>query len=182
MSEGAGVVFLEEREHAIRRGVHIYAEIAGVSSLQDNADLVCPQPCGLVGSECMRRALSEASMNPEDVGYVAGHSSSTVKGDAAEANALKEVFGSAIQNIPVTSFKGALGDLMGAAGAVDVICALKGLQYGLIPATLNTTDVCEEAEGIDIVCGKTREKDVRSALAYSVGLGCTHTSIILTKG
>lgn len=179
MSEGAGVLILEERECAVSRGAHIYGEISGFCSLQDNYSMLSSDPEGGVGSRCVLQALSSAALNPEDVGHINAHGSSTRKGDVAEIAVFKKAFGPHVNAIPITSNKAALGHLLGAAGAVELIFAIKGLQDGVVPATINTTRLCSEAQGLRIVCGHAQDVKARAVLAHSVGLGSVQTSIIV---
>lgn len=181
MSEGAGVLILEERELALKRGAKIYGEIAGFCSLNDHYNMFSSDPQGGVGARCMLQALRNARVNCEDVGHIKAHGSSTRKGDVAEIAAFKKAFGPCIKTIPITSHKAVLGHLMGAAGAVELIFSIKGLQDGIVPATINTSRLCEEARDLRIVCGQSESVKTNVVLAHSVGLGSVHTSVVIKR-
>ncbi|PHS79079.1 MAG: beta-ketoacyl-[acyl-carrier-protein] synthase II [Rhodospirillaceae bacterium] len=177
MGEGAGVVVLEELEHAKARGAKIYAEIVGYGMSGDAYHITAPSPTGDGAFRCMNSALKRAGMNPEDIDYVNAHGTSTMA-DVIELGSVKRVFGSAVDNISMSSTKSATGHLLGAAGAIEAIFSILAIKNGIVPPTLNL-DNPDEGCDIDLVPKVAKERPVRAALSNSFGFGGTNASIIL---
>ena len=177
MGEGAGVVVLEELEHAKARGAKIYAEVVGYGLTGDAYHITAPTPDGDGAFRCMTAAMKRAGMNPEDIDYVNAHGTSTMA-DVIELGAVKRVFGSAVDNISMSSTKSAIGHLLGAAGAVEAIFSILAVKNGVVPPTLNL-DNPDEGCDIDLVPHQAKERTVRAALSNSFGFGGTNASLIV---
>lgn len=178
MGEGAGVVVVEELEHAKKRGAKIYGEIAGYGMTADAYDMVAPLPNHEQAQRSMRIALQKAGLNVEDVGYVNAHGTSTPVGDVAEVRAVKAVLGDHARRIPVSSTKSMTGHLLGAAGVVETIVCVKAIETGLIPPTINLDHPGEECD-LDFVPHKAREAKVRVALNNSFGFGGHNVTVVV---
>jgi 3-oxoacyl-[acyl-carrier-protein] synthase II len=171
MGEGAGVLVLEELEHAKRRGANIHAEIVGYGLTADAHHMTSPLPNHEQAQRSMRMAMNRAGINPEDVDYVNAHGTSTPVGDEAEIRAVKAVFGDHAKNgLLVSSTKSMMGHLLGAAGAVESIICTLAIKHGLVPPTINLDNPDEGLE-VDLVPHKAREKKIRVALNNSFGFG-----------
>jgi beta-ketoacyl-acyl-carrier-protein synthase II len=180
LGEGAGMVVLEEYEHAKARGVEMYAEVLGFASTNDAFHPIAPRPDGSGSAKAVRNALKDAGVEPDDVGHVQAHAASTPVGDVAEANAIKEVFGDRATGIPVTSIKGAIGHCMGAAGSIESVMAILSMANQTIPPTLNYTTPDEEI-GLDIVHGEARTADFAVSTKHSFGLGGQNACLVLGR-
>lgn len=178
MGEGAGVVVLEEYEHAKKRGAKIYGEIAGYGLSGDGYHVTAPAPDSRGSKHAMRMALKNGGMNVEDVGYINAHGTSTPAGDILEVNAVKDVFGPYATKVSMSSTKSSIGHLLGAAGAVEAIFCLKALQEGIMPPTLNLEDPIEGAEDMDLVVLKAKERKLTAVMSNSFGFGGTNASVI----
>lgn len=179
IGEGAGVVILEEYEHAKKRGAKIYAEVIGYGLSGDAYHITSPREDGDGGFRAMQAALKRAGLNPGDVDYINAHGTSTPLGDGIECGAVKRLFGSAIENVMMSSTKSAIGHLLGAAGAVEAIYSIKAIETGVIPPTLNLENVSESCAGVDLVPKVAKEKKVKVALSNSFGFGGTNASVIM---
>lgn len=179
IAEGSGVVVLEEYEHAKKRGAKIYAEIIGYGMSGDAYHITSPAENGDGGFRAMTAAMKNAGINLEDIGYINAHGTSTPVGDGIECTAVKRLFGSALDNISMSSTKSAIGHLLGAAGAVEAIYAIMALKTGILPPTLNLENVSEPCRGIDLVPNVAKEKKVNIALSNSFGFGGTNASLIM---
>lgn len=179
IAEGAGIVVLEEYEHAKKRGAKIYAEIVGYGMSGDAYHMTSPAPDGNGGFRAMKAALRNAKLNPEDIDYINAHGTSTPMGDGIEASAVKRLFEGHLDKISMSSTKSAIGHLLGAAGAVEAIYCVQAMQTGILPPTLNLENPSEEAAGLDLVPLKAKEKKVTTVLSNSFGFGGTNASIIL---
>lgn len=179
MGEGAGVVVLEELEHAQKRGARIYCELVGYGNTADASHMTSPAPHGEGAARCMRMALRAAGMNPSDIGYVNAHGTSTSQGDICETEAIKTVFGDHARTLPVSSTKGATGHMLGAAGAVEMAICAKVIQTGIIPPTLNL-DNPDPACDLDYVPHTAREAKVDAIINNSFGFG-GHNSCLVAK-
>jgi len=180
MGEGAGVVALEELEHAQARGAHIYAEIVGYGNTADAYHLTSPSPGGEGAARCMRVALRSAGLKPEDISYINAHGTSTPAGDIAETQAIKSVFGEHAKKIAVSSTKGATGHMLGAAGAVEMAICVKALEENLVPPTLNLDHPDPECD-LDYVPGQARKMEVNAVVNNSFGFGGHNATIIAQK-
>lgn len=180
MGEGAGVLVLESKEHALARGAHIYAELAGYGSTSDAYHITSPAPGGAGAARAMRLAIKDAEANPEDVDYINAHGTSTGPNDAAETAAIKTVFGSHASQLAISSTKSMTGHLMGAAGAIEaIICALS-IERGTIPPTTNYGEPDPDCD-LDYVPNIARTKEVDMAISNSLGFGGHNATIVLKK-
>ena len=181
MGEGAGVVVLEEYEHARARGAKIYAELIGYGMSGDAYHITAPDPEGGGAFRAMQAALKRSGLDAGDIDYINAHGTSTPKGDIVELEAVKRLFGSHANQLSMSSTKSAIGHLLGAAGAVEAIFTVLALKNGVVPPTLNLDDPDDEAAGIDLVPKTARERPVRSALSNAFGFGGVNTSLIFTE-
>jgi 3-oxoacyl-[acyl-carrier-protein] synthase II len=179
MGEGAGIVILEELEHAKKRGAKIYCEVTGYGLSGDAYHVTSPPADGNGGYRAMRAALKRAGLNPEDVDYINAHGTSTPVGDEIELGAVKRLFGDAAYNLSMSSTKSAIGHLLGAAGAVEAIFAIKALESGIVPPTINLENPSAGCD-IDLVPLEAKERRVRTALSNSFGFGGTNASLIVS--
>jgi len=180
MGEGAGVLVLEELEHAKARGARIYAELAGYGNTADAHHLTAPSPGGEGATRCMRMALRNAGLNPEDVSYINAHGTSTPQGDIAETEAVKTVFGAHSRKVAVSSTKGATGHMLGAAGAVEMIVCTKAIQTDTVPPTINY-EVPDPDCDLDYVPNTARSMKVNAVVNNSFGFGGHNASLIARK-
>jgi len=179
MGEGAGLLVLEELEHAKKRGAKIYCEIAGYGNTADAHHLTAPSPGGEGAARCMKMALRSGGLNLEDISYINAHGTSTPQGDVCETQAIKTVFGDYAKKLAVSSTKGATGHMLGAAGAVEMaICAL-AIKHGIVPPTINYTTPDPECD-LDYVPNTARELTVNAIVNNSFGFG-GHNSTISAK-
>lgn len=179
IAEGAGIVVLEEYEHAKKRGAKIYGEITGYGLSGDAYHITSPAENGDGGFRAMQAALKRAGVNPEDIGYINAHGTSTPLGDGIECGAVKRLFAGALDSVSMSSTKSAIGHLLGAAGAVEAIYSLKALGTGVLPPTLNLENVSENCTGIDLVPNTAKEKSIKCVLSNSFGFGGTNASIVM---
>ena len=179
MGEGAGVVVLEELEHAKARGAKIYCELAGYGNTADANHMTAPAPEGEGAARCMKMALKSAGLKPEDISYINAHGTSTPQGDLAETQAIKSVFGEHARKLVISSTKGALGHMLGAAGGVETIICAKAIQIGMVPPTINLDNPDPECD-LDYVPHKARTMPVNAILNNSFGFG-GHNATVLAK-
>jgi 3-oxoacyl-[acyl-carrier-protein] synthase II len=170
LSEGAGIVVLEELEHAKKRGARIYAELLGCGSTADAYHITAPPPDGAGAAHAMRIALRDAKVDPQDVQYVNAHGTSTELGDVAETKAIKNVFGEHARRLMISSTKSMLGHLLGASGGVELIATILTLRYGVVHPTINLDHPGPECD-LDYVPKTAREVRVRRAISNSFGFG-----------
>ena len=179
MGEGAGIVVLEELEHAKARGAKIYGEIKGYGMSGDAHHITAPAEDGDGGFRAMHAALKRAGLAPSDIDYVNAHGTSTPLGDLIEAKAVARLLGDAAANVSISSTKSATGHLLGAAGAIEAIYAIKTVQTGDLPPTLNLNDPEDQVADFDLVPLKSRHRKVRNAMSNSFGFGGTNASLIM---
>ncbi len=181
IAEGSGVVVLEEYEHAKKRGAKIYAEVIGYGLSGDAYHITSPAENGDGGYRAMKAALASAKLNPEDIGYINAHGTSTPVGDGIECTAVKRLFGNALNTVSMSSTKSAIGHLLGAAGAVEAIYSIMALRDQKLPPTLNLENVSEPCKGIDLVPKVAKDKTFDIALSNSFGFGGTNASVIMKR-
>ena len=180
LSEGAAVVILEEREHALARKVRIYGELVGYGATADAYHITSPSPEGEGNARAMQMALDEAGLHPEQIDYINAHGTSTQPNDREETAAIKKVFGEHAHKLMVSSTKSMSGHLLGAAGAFEAIACLLALREGCIPPTINYTTP-DPALDLDYVPNKSRAKQIRAALSNSMGFGGHNASLVFVK-
>ncbi len=181
MGEGAGVVVLEEYEHAKARGARIYAEVVGYGLSGDAYHVTAPHPEGSGAFRSMQMALKKAGMNPSDIDYINAHGTSTPMGDELELGAVRRLFGEAISTVSMSSTKSAIGHLLGGAGAVESIFCMLALRDQIVPPTLNLDNPSESCIGVDLVPWTAKERKVDAVLNNSFGFGGTNASLVMRK-
>ncbi len=180
MGEGAGVIVLEELAHAKKRGAKIYCEIVGYGNTADAYHLTAPSPDGEGAARCMKMAMHQSGLKPEDVSYINAHGTSTPQGDVCETEAIKKVFGARAKKLAVSSTKGATGHMLGAAGAVEMtVCAL-AIKHGIAPPTINYQTPDPECD-LDYVPNTAREMKIHAIINNSFGFGGHNASIAAKK-
>jgi 3-oxoacyl-[acyl-carrier-protein] synthase II len=180
MSEGAGIVVLEEYEHAKARGTHIYAEITGYGMTGDAYHMTAPDPEGIGAALCMKACIDDAGIKPQDVDYINAHGTSTDLNDKVETKAIKDIFGKYAYKLPVSSIKSMIGHLLGAAGGVECIATALTIDTGIIPPTTNYEYPDPECD-LDYVPNKARKANVKIAISNSFGFGGHNSTICLKK-
>ena len=180
MGEGSGILVLEELEHAKKRNAKIYAEVIGFGSTSDAYHITSPCPDGEGGANAMIRAIKDAKIRSEDIDYINAHGTSTHLNDLTETMAIKTAFGEASKKIMISSTKGNVGHLLGAAGAVEAIFCVKAMENGLVPPTINYKEKDEECD-LDIVPNESRKAKLNIVMSNSLGFGGHNASIILKK-
>ena len=180
MGEGAGVVVLEELEHAKSRGARIYCELVGYGNTADANHMTSPSPQGEGAARCMRMALRNAGLNPGDITYINAHGTSTPQGDVCETQAIKTVFGDHARKVAVSSTKGATGHMLGAAGAVEMAICIKAIEAQVVPPTINLSKPDPECD-LDYVPHTAREMKVDAIVNNSFGFGGHNASTISRK-
>jgi 3-oxoacyl-[acyl-carrier-protein] synthase II len=180
IAEGAGLLFMEELEHAKKRGATIYAEILGYGASADAYHLTQPAPEGEGAQRAMRSALADAKLNPEQIDYINAHGTSTPVGDVLEIQAIRHVFGAA-QKLWVSSTKSMTGHLLGAAGGLEAVFSVLALHEGVVPPTINLDDPDPEVAGMDLVPHESRPRALDYVLSNSFGFGGTNASLIFRK-
>jgi len=181
MGEGAGLVVLEALEHAQKRGAKIYGEIVGYGMSGDAYHMTAPSEDGDGAYRSMKMALARAQINPEDVGYINAHGTSTPLGDLVELKAVKRLFGNAAHTVSMSSTKSSIGHLLGAAGGVEAIFSILAMRDGILPPTLNLHSPDPECAGMDLVPLKAKEKKIDYALSNSFGFGGTNASLVFKR-
>ena len=178
MGEGAGVIILEEYEHAKKRGAKIYCELAGYGLTADAYHMSAPLPGGEGASRCMGMAMKHAKVNPGDVDYINAHGTSTPVGDICETKAVKHAFGEHAKGLLVSSTKSMTGHLLGAAGAVEMAASVLAMRDGIVPPTINLDNPDPECD-LDYVPHRAREKKVKVAISNSFGFGGHNSSVVI---
>lgn len=178
MGEGAGIVILEELEHAKARGAQILGEIVGYGLSGDAYHVTAPAPDGDGAYRCMAAALKRSGLSASDIDYVNAHGTSTPLGDELELGAVKRLFGNALGTMSMSSTKSSIGHLLGAAGAVESIFCLMAIRDQVVPPTLNLDNPSENCLGVDLVPHQAKERPVKAALSNSFGFGGTNASVI----
>ena len=184
MGEGAGILILEELEHAKARGAKIYAEMIGAGMSADAYHITATHPEGLGAKLVMERALKDAGIKPEDVDYINVHGTSTHVGDISEAKAIKEVFGDAAYKLNISSTKSMTGHLLGAAGAVEAMISILAVKNDIVPPTINHADDDQDPEidyNLNFTFNKAQQRTVRVALSNTFGFGGHNASVIFKK-
>ncbi len=180
IGEGAGVVILEELEHAKARGATIYAELTGYGSTADAYRMTDPHPSGKGAIRCMANALTDANLNPTDIGYINAHGTSTAANDAMETNAIKSLFGESARKVPVSSTKSMLGHLIAAAGVVELVTAVMAIRNGVLPPTTNYATP-DPACDLDYIPNVAREVRVDHVLSNSFGFGGQNVALAVSR-
>lgn len=180
LSDGAGVLVLEEYEHAKARGAEIYAELIGYGMSGDAYHMTAPSKDGAGAARCMRNALKNAGVNPEQVDYINAHGTSTPAGDVAETQAVKGVFGDGAKGVAMSSTKSMIGHLLGAAGGVEAVFSVLAIHEQIAPPTINLDNPDPECD-LDYVPHTAREMEINVALSNSFGFGGTNGTLIFQK-
>jgi 3-oxoacyl-[acyl-carrier-protein] synthase II len=180
MGEGAGMVILEELEHAKQRGAKIYGEVVGYGMSGDAHHVTSPPADGNGGFRAMQSAMKRSGLNFEDIDYINAHGTSTPVGDEIELRSVKRLFGDAAYKLTMSSTKSAIGHLLGAAGAVEAIFSIKAMETGIAPPTINLDDPSDGCD-IDLAANAARERKIDAVLSNSFGFGGTNASLVLTK-
>ena len=180
MGEGAGVIVLEELEHAKKRNAKIYAEVIGYGASSDAYHITSPCPDGEGGARAIERAIIDANIESKDIDYINAHGTSTHLNDLTETLAIKQVFKENSKNVMISSSKGNIGHLLGAAGAVEAIISIKAIEQSFVPPTINYKEKDEECD-LDIVPNEGRKKELNIVMSNSLGFGGHNASIILKK-
>ncbi len=178
LAEGAGILVIEELEHAKKRGARIYAELLGTGNTSDAHNITAPHPEGVGAARAMQLALKDARLNPSDIDYVNAHGTSTELGDAAETLALKRVFGVNAKKLAISSTKSMIGHLLGASGGVELIATVMSIKDGVVHPTINL-DTPDPACDLDYVPKNARKMPVRYALSNSFGFGGHNASLVV---
>lgn len=181
MGEGAGIVVLEEYEHAKKRGARIYAEVIGYGMSGDAHHITAPAEDGNGAFRCMQAAFRRAGISPEDIDYINAHGTSTPLGDEIELGVVKRLFGDAARKISMSSTKSSIGHLLGAAGAAEAIFSILAIETGVVPPTLNLDNPSDGCDDVDLVPHVAKQRPVRAALSNSFGFGGTNASLIFAK-
>jgi len=179
-AEGAGILVLEEYEHARRRGARIYAELVGYGATADANHVTAPAPEGEGGQRAMRMALRDAGLEPGRIGYVNTHGTSTPQGDVAECQAIRKVFGDAASKVSISSTKSMTGHMLGAAGGAESVFSVMTLHTGVIPPTINVEEQDPEC-ALDVTPNVAREKRVEAVLTNSFGFGGTNAVLCFKR-
>jgi len=181
IAEGAGVLVLEELDHARKRGATILAELCGYGATADANHITLPAPGGAGGARAARRALEKAGMAPTDIDHVSAHATSTPEGDPAELEGFRTVFGDHAAQVSITATKGAIGHTLGAAGGIGAIAAIQAMREGRIPPTLNLVDPAPEAAGLDLTPLAAKSRDVRATLVNAFGFGGQNAALVFRR-
>jgi 3-oxoacyl-[acyl-carrier-protein] synthase II len=179
MGEGAGILCLEEYEHAKARGAKIYAEVTGYGLSGDAYHVTAPHPEGDGAFRSMQMALRKAGLEPKDIDYINAHGTSTPLGDELELGAVRRLFGDAIKTVSMSSTKSMIGHLLGGAGAVESIFCILAMRDQIVPPTINLENPSESCEGVDLVPNVAKARTVKAVLNNSFGFGGTNASLVM---
>ena len=180
MGEGAGIIVLEELEHALKRNAKIYGEIIGFGATTDAYHITSPCPDGECGAKAMVRAIENAKITPDKIDYINAHGTSTHLNDLTETMAIKKAFGKSADSVMISSTKGNVGHLLGAAGAVEAIFCIKALEEQVVPPTINYKEKDEECN-LNIVSNDIKKANLKIVMSNSLGFGGHNSSIIMKK-
>jgi 3-oxoacyl-[acyl-carrier-protein] synthase II len=181
IGEGAGLLVLEELDHARGRGAEPLAELVGYGATADASHITLPAPGGIGAVRAARRALEKANLPPDAVSHVNAHATSTPEGDRAELQAIRTIFGDHAPRVAVTSNKSMLGHTLGAAGAIEAMATIQAIRTGCVPPTINLEDPDEEAEGLDLIAGTAQARDIEVAISNSFGFGGQNTALVFRR-
>ena len=181
ISEGSGIIILEEMENAKKRGANIYAEMLGFAMSDDAHHITAPHPEGDGACIAMKNALKDSKLNPEQISYINAHATSTPLGDMIEINSIKKVFGDHVKNLSVSSTKSMLGHQLGASGGVEALICSLIVDKGVIPPTINYETPDPSCNGIDFVPNEAKERNIENVMSNSFGFGGHNVSIVLGK-
>ncbi|MBM7693963.1 3-oxoacyl-[acyl-carrier-protein] synthase II [Peribacillus deserti] len=180
IGEGAGIIVLEDLEHALARGAEIYAEIVGYGATGDAHHITAPSPGGEGGARAMKMAIKDAGLEPSEIQYINAHGTSTPYNDKFETMAIKEVFGESAAHVAISSTKSMTGHLLGAAGGVEAILTVLAIKNNLVPPTINLEEADPECD-LDYVPNKAREMEVQAAMSNSLGFGGHNATLVFKK-
>jgi len=181
ISEGSGIIILEEMKKAKKRGAHIYAEMLGFAMSDDAHHITAPHPEGDGACIAMRNALKDSKLNPEQISYINAHATSTPLGDMIEINSIKKVFGDHVKDLSVSSTKSMLGHQLGASGGVEALICSLIVDKGVMPPTINYETPDPRCNGIDFVPNEAKERNIENVMSNSFGFGGHNVSIVLGK-
>jgi 3-oxoacyl-[acyl-carrier-protein] synthase II len=180
IGDGAGILVLEELEHAKARGARIHAEVVGYGATDDASHITLPAPGGRGAVGSMRIAIADAGLTPDEVDYINAHGTSTLPNDRSETAAIKTVFGEAAYRIPVSSTKSMTGHLMGAGGGIEAIASIRSIETGIVPPTINQETPDPDCD-LDYVPNEARRAEVRIAMSNSFGFGGHNATLVLRR-
>jgi len=180
VAEGAGILILEELEFALKRGAKIYAELVGYGYTGDAYHITAPSPDGDGAIRCMRMAINDAGLKPEEIDYINAHGTSTPLNDLTETMAIKAVFGSRAKSIPISATKSMTGHLLGAAGSTEAIFTILSIHEGILPPTINYEEPDPECD-LDYVPNVARRQPIRTAISNAFGFGGTNATLVFKK-
>ena len=181
IAEGAAVLVLEELDHARRRGARILAELSGYGATADAVHITLPAPGGEGGVRAARRALAKARMEPTDIDHISAHATSTPEGDPAELTGFRTIFGDHAPKVSITASKGAIGHTLGAAGGIGAVAAIKAMNDGCVPPTLNLVEPDEAVGDLDCTPLQSRTREVRAALVNAFGFGGQNSALVFRR-
>jgi 3-oxoacyl-[acyl-carrier-protein] synthase II len=181
IAEGAGILVLEELEHARKRGAAILAELCGYGATADANHITLPAPGGAGGVRAARMALAKAGMEPADIDHINAHATSTPEGAPAELSAFRTVFGEHAPNVSITATKSAIGHTLGAAGGIGAIAAICAMREGCVPPTLNLVDPDPHMGDLDCTPLQARSREIRSALVNAFGFGGQNAALVFRR-
>ncbi len=179
--EGAGVLVLEELEHARARGAPILAELIGYGATADASHITLPAPGGIGAVRAARRAIDKAGIAVDEIDHVNAHATSTPEGDKAELQSIRTIFGERAGEVPITANKSMLGHSLGAAGAIEAIVTIQTIRESCVPPTINLDDPDDAAEGLNLTPNTAQAQDIRTAMSNSFGFGGQNTALIFRR-